>query len=284
MNPLFHKNSLNKLDDFISHPTNSVLISGPSGAGKGLTSLYLGSKILNIDLNKIHEYPYLMWLHDLDKGISIEKIRNIQTFMQLKTPGKSTYRRLLIIEQCDSMSLEAQNAFLKILEEPPSDSLIIMTASSSDSLLPTIKSRVQKININAPSLIQAKEYFSNQYSESEIVKAYYTSEGYIGLMSAILNKDISHPLLEYINSAKYVLSSNTYERLVKVEEISKQDINIFLQAMERVAHAALKQAIISEKSTSKNWTNKLKQILITKDLLKSNIQPKLLLTSLMLNL
>ena len=58
-----------------------------------------------------------------EKGsIAIEQIRALISFFQLKVPGKTKIKRVAIIQDADRMGLEAQNALLKALEEPPEDS------------------------------------------------------------------------------------------------------------------------------------------------------------------
>ena len=183
------------------------------------------------------------------------------------------------------MSIEAQNAFLKLLEEPPEDTLIIITAVSRESLLPTINSRVQLIKINPPNKNQVLEFYKTKNNSDEILKAYYTCEGYMGLLAALLNNESKNPLIEQIGYAKQILSSSSFERLSNVDKIVKSsDIQLFLQALERVCHAALIQSISSNKSSSKNWTVRLNAVIEAKDQLNKNVQSKLILTSLMLNL
>jgi DNA polymerase-3 subunit delta' len=55
------------------------------------------------------------------------------------------------MEQADLMNVQASNAFLKTLEEPPRDTVIILTTSKPNALLPTILSRCQKIPFSALS-------------------------------------------------------------------------------------------------------------------------------------
>jgi DNA polymerase-3 subunit delta' len=55
--------------------------------------------------------------------------------------------KVLIIWQADKMNIWAANKFLKFLEEPPKDTFIILTAESSDNVLPTILSRTQMVEI-----------------------------------------------------------------------------------------------------------------------------------------
>lgn len=285
MTPLFHNSTTKVIDDFLSRPSHALLVVGPTGSGKGLTAQYIASKLLDVEPEKIAEHPYVQWLHDQDKGIAIEQIRAAQTFMQLKVPGKAAFRRALIIEQGETMSTEAQNAFLKLLEEPPTDSAIILTITSLDQVLPTIRSRAQVLQILPPTLAQATEYFKEQGSETSVTRAYHLSEGYPGLMHALLNKDSEHPLVAQIDIAKTLLAGTAYDRLAKVDELSKQkNIPLLLQAMERVCHAALTQAVSSSNPNSKRWAARLRAVVDAQRQATMHVQSKLLLTNLMLAL
>ena len=76
--------------------------------------------------------------------IKIDQIRQAQERISLKPfEGSKT---VLIIDGAETLNPAAQNAFLKTLEEPPGDALIILVTSMPQSLLPTIRSRCQEIS------------------------------------------------------------------------------------------------------------------------------------------
>ena len=80
---------------------------------------------------------------DSIKSIKIKHIRELQESMRF-APLAGGYR-VVIIDQAETMTEEAANAFLKTLEEPPKANLLILNAIEPDNLLPTIVSRCQKI-------------------------------------------------------------------------------------------------------------------------------------------
>lgn len=77
------------------------------------------------------------------KEIPIEDIRELKRVLSFAPQGNTM--RLAIINEADKMSEEAANAFLKLLEEPGSHTLIILITSGRDLLLPTIVSRTQQV-------------------------------------------------------------------------------------------------------------------------------------------
>jgi DNA polymerase III delta prime subunit len=77
------------------------------------------------------------------ESIGIDAAREVKNFLWQK-PNTSA-RRTLIIDNAELLTTEAQNALLKITEEPPASSLLILITSDIESILPTIVSRLPKI-------------------------------------------------------------------------------------------------------------------------------------------
>lgn len=80
------------------------------------------------------------------KNLKIDSLREISRFAY-ERPYVAE-KKFIIIDDADTMTVEAQNSFLKILEEPPKNSVIILTASDKNLLLPTIVSRVFPFKFN----------------------------------------------------------------------------------------------------------------------------------------
>ncbi len=281
---LLHPATAKAIQDFVSQPAHALLISGPEGSGKGSVAQKIAADLLNIDAGALDSHPYTLWLRS-DTSVSIENIRAAQKLMQLKVPGSETIRRVVIVEQAQTMSIEAQNAFLKLLEEPPADTVIILTASATQQLLPTILSRLQQVTVLPPSKEAALELFGKNHKAVDIEKAFYLSEGYVGLLHAILEEDTAHPLVEQIQLAKAVLAGNAYTRLCQVDAIAKEkQVPLFLKALERICHAALVQAAQKGGSATNAWKNRLQAVVAAEDAQKRNPSAKLLLTDLFLAL
>ncbi len=112
--------------------------------------------IASKDPGKSHEYALDLCkknkINDIDinlpvfeKTVGIEDVRNIQRRLFLK-PIKSDIKAV-IIEACDGLTIEAQNSLLKILEEPPENTIIIVTVLNKNLMLSTIISRCKVIEI-----------------------------------------------------------------------------------------------------------------------------------------
>lgn len=76
----------------------------------------------------------------LKASVPVEEIRKIAPFMQ-KTASVADGWRIVIINDADTMTRSSQNSLLKILEEPPEKSLLILVTHRAGALLPTIYSR-----------------------------------------------------------------------------------------------------------------------------------------------
>lgn len=125
-------------------PPQSLLLSGPSGVG-----------LLTVARAIAAPSTPLLVRPDATKTtpiISVETIRELYTQSRTKTRE----HRVVIIDDADKMSLGAQAAFLKLLEEPNASTYFILTAHTPTQLLPTIRSRVQQLSVQPISLAQSE--------------------------------------------------------------------------------------------------------------------------------
>ncbi len=79
------------------------------------------------------------------QSIKIEQIRRLQQDLSLSAYEART--KVAILKRFDTANLNAANAFLKTLEEPPANVVLLLTATDSDTLLPTINSRCRTIGL-----------------------------------------------------------------------------------------------------------------------------------------
>ena len=85
-------------------------------------------------------------------------------------------KKVALINQSDRMNNQATNALLKILEEPPSNCIIILSTNQPDLILPTVKSRCQLITLPEPTKEQTADYLKvNNITLDEGALAYFNS-------------------------------------------------------------------------------------------------------------
>lgn len=75
--------------------------------------------------------------------IDVETVRQLKSFFQMAAPDGGT--RVVIVDAADEMNVNAANALLKFLEEPPADTVILIVAHQPSRLLPTILSRCRRL-------------------------------------------------------------------------------------------------------------------------------------------
>jgi len=142
---------------------SSYLFAGESGIGKKSTAINL-AKTVNclkpvdsayppvdccdecVSCKKIDAgvHPDYLLVSPEGGQIRIEEIRSVDNRLSLKPfEGK---KKIVIINDAETMNVFASNAFLKTLEEPPKDSLIILVSSKPDNLTDTIRSRCSRLN------------------------------------------------------------------------------------------------------------------------------------------
>jgi hypothetical protein len=281
---LLHPITERHFKQLIQNAPHAVLITGEFGSGKGSVARALVQEILGED--DISQSPYVRLLADDGKQVPIESIRQLQHFLQLRVPGKATIRRAIIIENAARLSAEAQNTLLKTLEEPPLDTVIILTVRQTDNVLPTISSRTQHLQVTPVSLAAAASFFTN-YPPEEVTKNYHLSGGCVGLLSVLLDANQAHPLVQQVNTAKQLLKAPVFERLTLIEPLSRDKgaLPEVLWALQRVSHAALQQAVKgNNQHLIHHWQRVLQALIDAQDKIAGNPQPKLLLANLFLSL
>lgn len=132
---------------------HAYMFEGIDGIGKKKLSQEL-AKIL-LDTENVESTPDYINIHPDGNSIKISQIRKLQTDIIVK-PHKQY--KIYIINQAESMTIEAQNALLKTLEEPPEYAIIILITSNKESLLDTIKSRCEIIKFLPISIVDLNNY------------------------------------------------------------------------------------------------------------------------------
>ncbi len=302
-----HPVTARQISRFIEHPSHALVLVAPEGSGKQALLRFVTIQILGLPIERtLDSYPYLKIVEpEVDKtSISIEAVRGLHHYTSLKLPDKAAYRIIHILEAQD-MGHEAQNSLLKLLEEPPANTIFMMTTTSSQRLLPTIRSRVQQITVHRPSRSVIETYFTGKGFDSRaIASSYLLSGGLVGLMSALLNDSkntdgSSHPLKQSVLYARQILQMTQFERLGQVDNLSKKkaDSVRLLFVLKHMAQAAIEQssavpvhlaandsAATSANRSIKQWHRVLRACYDAEHAFSVSAQAKLTLTNLMLRL
>lgn len=117
--------------------------------------------------------------------ISAEEIEEQNSKFALRSFEGGT--KILIIWRADKMNAVASNKFLKFLEEPPEKTIIILTAESTEDMLPTILSRTQIVDVPRPSDEDLSNFLSAETKdEQKIREAVLKAQGDLNIAKAII--------------------------------------------------------------------------------------------------
>ena len=138
--------------NMISH---AYMFEGPNGVGKNTMARELAATLLEME-NLFNSPDYIEITPD-GNSIKIAQIRKLQSDILVK-PYKSY--KIYVIDEAQKMTVEAQNALLKTLEEPPKYAIIILITNNKESLLDTIKSRCEIIKFTPIPLVEVADYLT----------------------------------------------------------------------------------------------------------------------------
>lgn len=114
-----------------------------------------GSTVAEKIKNRNHPDVYWLGEDEKSKSIKIEEVRNISGWVSLK-PYEGEWKVFIVCE-AERLTVEAQNALLKTLEEPPAHTVFCLLAQSKDNLLETIRSRSFEIRLCPEDSVSGNE-------------------------------------------------------------------------------------------------------------------------------
>lgn len=196
---------------------HAFLIGGPSGSGKSTLALEMAAA-MNCEAKslsgeplpcgrcdscrRIYEgnYPDLKILEKKkDKAtLGVEAVKDFREDMFLSSTESE--HKIYIIDDAECMTTEAQNALLKVLEEPPKSVTIILLAKECDRILTTIKSRAQYIPMSRFTDAEIAEWLLRESSEARLMKAadeakfsgiIMSADGRLGLAKTLIGKRLA---------------------------------------------------------------------------------------------
>src|ERR1044072_7882614 len=132
-----------------SRLAHAYLITGPPGRGKQLLSADLASLVNGTPAEDVFSAKareiFVARPESKSRRIVIEQIRDLEHALQMR--ASNGRRKVAILPDADRLVLQAANAFLKTLEEPPKDSLLLLLSALPEALPETILSRCITIHL-----------------------------------------------------------------------------------------------------------------------------------------
>jgi DNA polymerase-3 subunit delta' len=199
--------ALHILQEHMRHQrlASGYLFTGPEGLGKNLVARTL-AKAVNCQeaiadscdncpsCRKIdgNQHPDVHCIIDEDEVVKIEQVRQLQQRIYLK-PYEGM-RKVFVIDNAHNLTAEGSNALLKVLEEPPEASLIILVSAKPTLLFKTIISRCRTIKFSPLKRPELAGLLKSGYGlEDEAARFLaYFSEGRIGQALRLKDTDALH--------------------------------------------------------------------------------------------
>lgn len=207
--------------------------------------------------------------------ISVQQIRDL--IYKLRTYANK--RRVVIINPAKLMNEEAQNALLKILEEPSSQLHFILATDNKDSLLDTVLSRCQILNLHRTSRLQDSSILEasslDNQSKQQIL---FLANGRPALIRQLAtDKSLLERYKDMAACAKKIIQADTYESLVSAHKFNS-DREEALQLVDILLTMIRFQ--VKSKGPDIRTKSLTERIEITEKMLKSNSNIKLSLSQL----
>ncbi len=173
--------------------------------------------------------PDIIYLvHDKPNTISVDDIRT-QINNDILLKPYSSKRKIYLIDEAEKMNIQAQNALLKTIEEPPSYAVILLITSNSDAFLPTILSRCVSLNLKAVSDDKIRRYLMSQYMipdyQAKICVSF--AQGVVGKAIQLASSDDFNGLKSSaLQLIKRLSEINLYEMEAAVKQIGEYKLSI----------------------------------------------------------
>lgn len=271
---------------------HSYLFLGPDGIGKSCFAKEFAKMILCmnttdatnctsckscLEFDSQNHPDFMIVAPDDGKSIKIEQIRYLQEKISEK-PIISEHK-VYIIDDCGSMTKEAQNCLLKTLEEPPEYAILILILSNESKLLNTIKSRCTKIVFHKLNTQEMKDFFASQGNESFLSDSILKmSDGSIG-KALLLQKDLS-----FYQEVDTILSSFETKDIADIWN----DSDILYKSKDSIGHLLEYMNVILMdrllKTQELKYVNAIEVIEATKNRLDSNANFDMSIDTLLLQL
>lgn len=174
-------------------------------------------------------HPDIIFLHhEKPNTISVGDIRE-QINQDIYVKPYNGNRKIYIIEDAQKMNIQAQNALLKTIEEPPAYVVIILLTTNEEALLPTIRSRCISLKMKPVKSTQIEEYLQVMLSvpkeQAKICAAF--AQGNIGKAARLsASEDFAQMRASAVQLLKRLKEINLYELVAAVKQIAEYKLEI----------------------------------------------------------
>ena len=185
------------------------------------------------------------------KNISIEDVRKLQSYCSLTIADGG--KRIIIIDTADDLNKSSSNALLKLLEEPPKNTIFLLISHQPNLLLPTIKSRCQKLsfsNLDQTDLGAVLTAIGCKIEPSDEVSLSILSKGSAGAACRLINSNCINLYRDILNIASSLPNLNTNKILQLSQnyfaKAKPSEFEIFIEMMQHFFSRLCKTGVMQK--------------------------------------
>ena len=295
-----NQNNLRFLENALKNSNlgHALCFVGPDQIGKRTIAKYLSSIVLKTEPDKLAshaDFHYIKREVDekkdrLKKDISIAQAKSVNSFLANRSwfGGK----KVVIIDEAETMNIEAANALLKSLEESVENSLFFLLTVNDDFLPITIKSRCQIVNF---SLLPHNELISGLISRGydsekidEVIKFAWGRPG--RAIEMLEDEEKFNNEINEISRIRSLINAPFYKKLKEIEDIFG-DKNDAVRGRDRISSIINTWTMVwrdylrDEKNINRHFAFEvIEEFSRAQQLIKQNIHPRLLIEKIILKI
>ncbi len=219
------------------HFPHALLLNGVAGIGKKDLAFYLAKGLLctasqnepchqcrSCRLFSAGNHPdvYHLTTPENKKIIPVDSVRELIQWSVLNSQFNG--KKVIIVEPAEAMNQNAANSLLKTLEEPVSDTIIILLTHKKQALLPTIRSRCRTVDLFIPEMEVGLNWLQQQFSpqEQHQAKLMLSLANGSPLLALALNKSEQLEIRQFIIEQFLSINLNSADAVQVADELSKK--------------------------------------------------------------
>jgi DNA polymerase-3 subunit delta' len=206
-----HPDTQRSLDVFMRDAPHAVILTGRAGVGLATIATNFAKQSKNILYTVLPEKDEKI---DLEKGtITVQSIRRLYDLTKTIEPNG----RIIVIDYAERMGTPAQNAFLKLLEEPVEGTRFLLLTHQPGLLLPTILSRSQQLTVRPVSTEGSNELLDalKVFDATKRAQLLFIANGLPAELSRLVADDAYFTArASIVKDARQFVTGTAYDRLL----------------------------------------------------------------------
>lgn len=229
---------------YLNKVSHAYILNGEKGAGKKTIAAAF-AKTLQCECENVLErpcgrcrsciqaesgnHPDIIWVrHEKTVSIGVDDVRE-QLVNSLPIKPYSSRYKIYIVDEAEKLTVQAQNAMLKSIEEPPAYGIILLLTTNANQFLPTILSRCVCLNLRPIASRKIEKYLMENYKivdyQAKFAAAF--SQGRLGRAISIATADDFMEFKdEVVHVLRYIDEMEITEIVAAVKEATKHKENI----------------------------------------------------------